>query len=109
QAAQNPIADVLVEWHAAAECTEAGRHAAAEDRISSALAERRNQHRQLLRRVLAVPVHHGHEVEPLRNRKCVADLLIAAVALVVGITEHRYPDVRMLLSVLVTDLERAVL
>ena len=60
---EDPVADELVERHAAAQRAERRHHAAAEHRVGLAVAQRRDQLRQLLGRVLAVAVHHGDEVE----------------------------------------------
>ncbi len=80
---QNLVADILVERHAPLEGAEPVHHPAAEDSVGTAGPERLEQAGQLLRSVLPVAVHHRDEVELIRDRVRVADLLVAAVALVV--------------------------
>ncbi len=106
--AEQLVADELVQRHAALQRAKAGHHAAAEDRIGLAIAQRLNQPRQLFRRVLPVAVNHGDVVEPLGNREGVTDFLIAAVTLVVLVAEHRHSDVGVVLLELATDGEGAV-
>ena len=57
-------------------------HARAENRVRFALEQRLEQGRQLFRRILAVAVHQRDEIEAVVDRVAVAELLVAAVALV---------------------------
>ena len=82
---QHAIADVLVERHPAAERRGALPHPRAEHRVRAPEGERLDHRVELLRRVLAVAVHHHHVVEPLGEGVGVADLLIAAVPAVEAI------------------------
>ena len=50
----------------------------------------------------------GHEVESLANGVAVADLLVAAVALVVFVSQHRHADLAVLDLVHTADLERPI-
>ena len=78
-------------------------HPAAEDRVGLAVAQRGQQLRHLLRRVLAVAVQQDDEVEPALDRERVADLLVAAVALVELVAQHRHPDLGVGLLVLASE------
>ncbi len=85
---QDAVADELVERHAAAARAALFEHPRAEDGVGSPLAQRTHEIGQALGRVLAVAVHQRHEVEAVLNREVVADLLVAAVALVDRVEEH---------------------
>src|SRR5687768_16734572 len=52
---------------------------------------------------------HGYKIKRLLDGVAVSDLLIAAVALIIDVPQHRHPDLRMLFLVLAPDLEGAVL
>ena len=105
---QDAVADELVERHPALERREPAHHAAAEHRVGLAVPQRRDERRQFLRRVLPVAVNHRHEIEALADREGVADLLVAAVPLVVLVAQHRHGDFRVRPAVRAPDLGRAV-
>jgi hypothetical protein len=54
-------------------------------------------------RVLAVAVQQDDDVEAAFDRERVADLLVAAVALVELVAQHRHPDLGMRLLVLAPE------
>ena len=107
-AAEDAVAHELVERHAALDRAEPGHHPAAEDGVGASVAQRCDQIGQLLGRVLAVAVHHRDEVEPLADGEGVADLLVAAVALVVFVPQDRHGDLRMRATVGPPDLVGAI-
>ena len=85
---EDPVADELVEGHPAPQGRTRRQHARAEHGVGLALEERLDEVGQALRRVLPVAVDERHEVEAPLDRVVVADLLVAAVALVQRVEEH---------------------
>ncbi len=81
---QDPVADVLVERHAALAGRALDHHPGAEDGVALAGQDRGAHVGQRLGRVLAVPVEHDDDVEPVLDGQSVAGLLVAAVAEVPG-------------------------
>ena len=105
---EESVADVLVERHPPAQRAERRHHPAAEHRVGAALLQRREQPRHLLGRVLAVAVEQDDDVEPALDRERVADLLVAAVALVQLVAQHGHPDLGVRLLVLAAQRVRPV-
>ncbi len=76
------VAHPFVERHAAVERVLLVDHARTEDGVGVLFDERLEEDGQLFRRVLAVAVDEGDDVEALLDGVAVAELLVAAVALV---------------------------
>ena len=90
---QDLVAHPFVERHAAVERILLVDHARAEDRIGVFVDERLEQDGQLFRRVLAVAMDQGDDVEAVVDRVAVAELLVAAVALVLRRAQDRDPEI----------------
>ena len=85
-------------------------HPRPEHRVGLAVAQRPHQIGQALRRVLPVAVHQRDEVEAVLDGEVVADLLVAAVALVDRVEEHVQRERQRACALRVAALlERAVL
>src|SRR6266566_5855496 len=84
---QNPVPDILVKRHSSFQRASLYHHPRSEYHVSFARGEGTEQIRQAFRRVLAVAVEEGHEIESVLNRIMEPDLLIAAVALVLGVVK----------------------
>ena len=89
EAGEDLVAHELVQRHAAAQGAAPVEHARAEHRLGLAARQYRHQVGQTLGRVLAVAVHQRHPVETVLDGVMEADLLVAAVALVDRVEQHR--------------------
>ena len=108
--AQDAIADELVERHAAAQGAALLEHARSEHGIGFAVAQRPHEIGKAFRRVLAVAVHERDEVEAAFDGEVVADLLVAAVALVDRVEQHVQRERQRAFALHVAALlERAIL
>ena len=96
EAGEDAVADVLVERHPTVPGGAGHHHARAHHHISLVRLQRGHDVRQQLRRVLAVAVQHDDEVEALLDRPAIPELLVAAVAQVAGLTDHRDRQARLL-------------
>ena len=88
QKGQHAIAGEFVERHAALARAAAGQHARSHHRVGAAIQQRLQQGGQQFRRVLAVAMDQGDDVESMLQGVLVADLLIAAIALVAAVDEN---------------------
>ena len=92
EAGEDLVADVFVERHATPEGAALGHHARAEYGAGLARDERGEQIGELFRGVLAIAMDEGDEVESVVDGVAVAELLVAAVALVEGGAEDGDPE-----------------
>ena len=84
-------------------------HPRSEHGIGLAGEQRLQQVREALRRVLAVAMDQRHIVEPMLDGEVIADLLVAAVPLIVRIDQHVAGEGQRLgLLQLVRALERGI-
>src|SRR2546429_3588493 len=101
------VSDVLVEGHPAGERA-VGEHSGAEDHVRPALEDRRDELGQQLWCVLTVAVQENSDVEAVVDQPAVAEFLVAAVAEVPALPDHRDRQAPVLALVGDTDLVRVV-
>ena len=89
QPRQDPVANILVEWHSPLQRAEACRHARAEYRTRFVPTQRGQQIGKAFRGVLSVPMNQRNDVEPVLNGIVKSNLLVAAITLLDGVVQHR--------------------
>ena len=97
QRGQRLVADKLVERHAAGARPTRIEHPRSEHRVGRVVFDRRDELRKTLGGVLPIPVEQHHDVELVGDRPAIAQLLIPAVAEVLGRAQDGQREVRELL------------